>query len=239
MNRLWQRYSNWLAGLKPRERAMMAVASVALAGFIPFTVALEPQLRESRRLAAQIENQGKVLATLQSDVAALAASNVDPDGVTREQIERAKRQLQELDNAMRAAGKGLVPASEMASLLERLLERNRSLRVVALRTLPGVPLQERLRPANVDSTPAGAEAAGSPNSPAGAAPSGETGVTKYGVELVLQGNYADFSAYLEQIERMPVQMFWSKAVLDAETYPRLTLTLTLFTLGLEAAWLSV
>ena len=218
---------------------MVAVASLALAGFIPFTVALEPQLRESRRLEAQIQTQGKVLATLQSDVAALAASNVDPDGVTREQIEIAKRQLRELDNTMRAAGKGLVPASEMASLLERLLDRNRGLKVVALRTLPGVPLQERLRPANDASTPAGAEAAGVSNSPAGAAPSGETGVTKYGVELVLQGSYADFSAYLEQIERMPVQMFWSKAVLDAETYPRLTLTLTLFTLGLEAAWLSV
>ena len=38
---------------------------------------------------------------------------------------------------------------------------------------------------------------------------------------------------------MPVQMFWSKAVLDAVAYPQLTLTLTLFTLGLEAAWLSV
>ena len=164
---------------------------------------------------------------------------MDPDGVTREQIERAKRQLQELDNTMRAAGKGLVPASGMASLLERLLDRNRGLKVVALRTLPGVPLHERLRPANVASAPAGADAAGAPNAPAGAAPLGETGVTKYGVELVLQGSYADFSAYLEQIERMPVQMFWSKAVLDAVAYPQLTLTLTLFTLGLEAAWLSV
>ena len=228
MKPLWQRYNHWFTALQPRERLMVVVAVLALAGFIPFTLAVEPQWRESQRLSAQIENQSKVLTALQTDVSALAASNVDPDSITREQIERAKRQLQELDNTMRAAGKGLVPADQMTGLLERLLDRNRSLKVISLRTLPGVPLNERPRPAGTDAVGTLATAAAS-----------DTGVIKYGVELVLQGSYADLSAYLQQIERMPVQMFWSRAVLDAETYPQLTLTLSLFTLGLEGAWLSV
>ena len=236
MKQLWQRYNHWFTALQPRERLMVVVAVLALAGFIPFTLAVEPQWRESRRLSAQIENQSKVLTALQTDVSALAASNVDPDSITREQIERAKRQLQELDNTMRAAGKGLVPADQMTGLLDRLLDRNRSLKVISLRTLPGVPLNERPRPAGtVAGAPAGADAAAA----LATAAASDTGVIKYGVELVLLGSYADLSAYLQQIERMPVQMFWSSAVLDADTYPQITLTLSLFTLGLEGAWLSV
>ena len=60
-----------------------------------------------------------------------------------------------------------------------------------------------------------------------------------GPEIVIEGSYADLTAYLVQIERLPSQLFWSKAVMDASAYPRVTLSLSVFTLGLEAAWLSV
>jgi MSHA biogenesis protein MshJ len=34
-------------------------------------------------------------------------------------------------------------------------------------------------------------------------------------------------------------MFWSRASLNAEDYPRLTLTVTIYTLSLDKAWLEV
>jgi MSHA biogenesis protein MshJ len=236
------RYSTWFNGLKPRERALVMVASVALAGFVPYALALEPQLRESRRLVAQIDTQGKLLATIRSDVAALAASNVDPDTANRERVAQVTRQLRTLDDDLRTTQKGLVPADQMAKMLESLLDRNRGLRIVALRTLPPAPLLDRpaATPGPADAaTPAGASA--SPANAAKAAPGSAAGagIYRHGVELVLQGGYAELSAYLEQIERLPTQMFWSSAVLDAESYPRVTLTLSIFTIGLEAAWLSV
>ena len=123
-----------------------------------------------------------------------------------------------------------------------LLDRNRGLKVVVLRTLPGVPLNERPRPAGAVAAPAVASVAdAAPASAAvsAAANAGGAGIYKYGVELILQGSYHDLTAYLDQIERLPAQMFWSRAVLDAVAYPRITLTLSVFTLGLEAAWLSV
>ena len=236
MKALCLRYLAWFGALKPRERNMVVMAALALAGFIPYTLILDPALRESRRLTTQLENQSRTLATIQTDMAALAKANVDPDQVSRERVTDLTRQLRSLDEAMRRSQKGLVPADQMAKMLETLLDRNRGLRVVALRNLPPAPFPDRpptlpTPPAQSDAAPANAKAA--PDAAAG------SGVYRHGVELVLQGSYAELSAYLEQIERLPTQMFWSSAVLDAENYPRVTLTLSIFTIGLEAAWLSV
>jgi MSHA biogenesis protein MshJ len=237
MTPMWMRYCSWFDRLKPRERALVVVASLALAGFVPYALAIEPQLRESRRLAAQIETQGKLLATIRSDVAALAASNIDPDSSNRERVAQLTRQLRTLDDGLRTTQKGLVPADQMAKVLESLLDRNRGLRVVALRTLPPAPLLDRPAAGAAQSEAAPATPANVAKAAPGAAAG--SGIYRHGVELVLQGSYAELSAYLEQIERLPTQMFWSGAVLDAENYPRVTLTLSIFTIGLEAAWLSV
>ena len=252
MKALWLRYLTWFGALKSRERNMVVVAALALAGFMPYTLVLDPALRESRRLTTQVENQSRALAAIQTDVAALAKANVDPDQASRERVTDLTRQLRSLDEAMRRSQKGLVPADQMAKLLGNLLDRRGGLRIVALRTLPATPLLERgaaaagaVTPVASGTVPPGAPAvavaptAGAPGQTAGGSAAPGAGIFKHGVELVLQGSYAELSAYLDRIERSPAQMFWARAVLDAEAYPHLTLTVSIFTIGLEAAWLSV
>ena len=64
-------------------------------------------------------------------------------------------------------------------------------------------------------------------------------VYKHGVELVVKGSYADLTQYLMRLEGLPWQMFWGKAELKVEEYPKATLTLTLFTLSLDKTWLRI
>ena len=259
MKALWLRYLAWFGALKRPERNMVMVAALALAAFIPYTLAVEPALRESRRLTMQQESQSRALAAIQTEVAALVKANVDPDQASRERVTDLTRQLRSLDEAMRRSQKGLVPADQMAKLLGNLLDRRGGLRIVALRTLPATPLLERsgaaggtVNPAVSGAVPAAGGAiapaagagvpptgTGAPAQPAGGSAAAAASILKHGVELVLQGSYAELSAYLERIERSPAQMFWARAVLDAEAYPHLTLTVSIFTIGLEAAWLSV
>lgn len=250
MKALLVRYGAWFGALNRRERTMVTVAALALAVFLPFTLVLEPALRESRRLSAQLEKQARALTALQTEVVALAKSNVDPDQVNRDRVNELTSQLRSLDESMRRSQKGLVPADQMGKLLSSLLDRRGGLRIVALRTLPATPLLERAGAAGgagvagaaapgAASTVATAGGAGATN-PAGAASAGVgAGIYKHSVELVLQGSYAELSAYLERVERASGQLFWIRAVLDAEAYPLLSLTVTLFTIGLEPAWLSV
>ena len=62
---------------------------------------------------------------------------------------------------------------------------------------------------------------------------------RHGVEIVLQGSYLDMVSYMEALESLPVQLFWGKAALDAQQYPNLRLTLTLYTLSLDAKWMKL
>jgi MSHA biogenesis protein MshJ len=58
------------------------------------------------------------------------------------------------------------------------------------------------------------------------------------VEIVVQGGYMDMMNYMAALEAMPWQLFWGRAKLSVDEYPNATLTLTLFTLSLDKAWLN-
>jgi MSHA biogenesis protein MshJ len=64
-------------------------------------------------------------------------------------------------------------------------------------------------------------------------------VYRHDVEIVVQGGYLDIMKYLAQLEAMPWHLFWSKAKLSVDEYPKTTLTLTLFTLSLDKKWLNL
>jgi len=57
--------------------------------------------------------------------------------------------------------------------------------------------------------------------------------------MTLQGSYADLHDYLARLEQSQWRMFWWRARLSTEDSPRLTLTVTLYTLSLDKGWLEV
>ena len=59
------------------------------------------------------------------------------------------------------------------------------------------------------------------------------------MQLAVQGNYLDMVDYMSALEAMPNRLFWGKAVLETAQYPQATLTLTLYTLGLERTWIAL
>jgi MSHA biogenesis protein MshJ len=76
--------------------------------------------------------------------------------------------------------------------------------------------------------------------PAAAAASA-TGPTLYrhGVELSVEGSYADLLSYLQALEALPQQLLWGNLELKVEQYPRVVLTLRLYTLSLASAWVEL
>ena len=64
------------------------------------------------------------------------------------------------------------------------------------------------------------------------------GLYKHGVELRLEGGYAELADYLARLEKLPQKLLWSNASLSADKHPKLVLTLTVFTLSLDRAWLA-
>jgi MSHA biogenesis protein MshJ len=108
-----------------------------------------------------------------------------------------------------------------------------------LKTLPVAPLSEN---GTVDSGTVierVAATAGASAKKAEANLSDAEPVFTHGVEIVVQGSYLDMLHYMDALESMPWQLFWSKARLQVEEYPKATLTLTLYTLSLDKKWLNL
>jgi MSHA biogenesis protein MshJ len=55
----------------------------------------------------------------------------------------------------------------------------------------------------------------------------------------VRGSYVDLLRYLDAVERLPVRVYFGRAVLDASQYPDVDLRLTVYTLGLDRSWLAL
>lgn len=78
-----------------------------------------------------------------------------------------------------------------------------------------------------------------PAAPAAPPPRARSLLYRHGVEMVLQGSYLDMVSYMDALERLPVQLFWGRAALDAAAYPEVKLSLTLYTLSLDDKWMKL
>ena len=62
---------------------------------------------------------------------------------------------------------------------------------------------------------------------------------RHGVELIVRGNYLDMVDYLDALEALPIQLFWTRAALEVEQYPNARLSLTVYTLSLDKKWMKL
>lgn len=228
----WTRLSARLDAMTLRERAMVFVAVVASVLFLLYTVSMEPLLNKQKLLHMQIKQQQNQISGIDMEIAALAQGFVvDPDAATREKLKALRHEIDTTSAGLMAVQKGLVAPDKIAPLLDQLLRGNGKLKLMSMKTLPVAGLNEALQPA-APAQPAGAAAAAP-------APKPRELLYRHGVELVLQGSYLDMISYMDALEKLPVQLFWGKARLDAQQYPNSRLTLTLYTLSLDQKWMKL
>ena len=201
-----------------RERYLVAVALLGGVLLVGWTMIVDPALVRSRVAERAIANQRSQLATLAAQTQALQAPEKNPEALAGAELAELKKRLSALNARFAALGGDLVPPERMAGLLEELLGRKRGLHLLGLRTLPAASVLEPKA--------AGVEA-------------GAAGLYKHGVEISLEGGYAELTEYLAQLEKSPQKLLWSSVTLSAETYPKLVLTLTVYTLSLDRTWLIV
>lgn len=231
MKQTWARAAAKLDAMSARERGMVFAAGAAVILFVLWLVILKPMGDHNRELAAQATSQKDTIAALETqkrELLARAAAN--PDAELLRQIEEVDRQLTSVDASINAMQSGLIQPDRMTALVKGVIGQAPRLQLVAMRTLPPTPLVES-------------------NAQAGTAKPGEAkqsdaerqeaGIFKHGIEITLEGRYLDLLAYAAQLERMPTRVMWNRTRIDATDYPRVTMTLTLYTLSLERTWLTI
>ncbi len=231
MKRLWLTYAAKINALKLRERLLVFGAALAIVLFLMDSWFIDPVTKRSDAFATRTAQRQSELDALQLEIKKLEQARSNVDGANLARRDSLKRELGAIEATVAAAQQGLVPAEQMKTVLQEMLARNPQLQLISMRTLPVTPLVEK--PAKAEKAEVAAPAARGQPAP------GEGGVFKRGVQITIQGSYADLHDYLDRLEKLSWRMFWSRASLDADEYPRLTLTVTIYTLSLDKAWLVV
>ncbi len=231
MKQWWAKYAAKIDALTQRERMTVFIAVMVVVLFIMNTLFMDPPAKRIQALTAQMQQQQGEMQKLQQQLEMLERTN--PDAANRAQRDNLTQQVTAVNEVLNGMQENLVPAQKMNGLLQDMLNRNPRLQLIAMKTLPVTTVVEKKSAAKTD-----ANAGGAAPPPQDHASSSDD-IYKHGVEITLQGSYADLHDYLLRLERLPSRMYWSRALLDTKDYPRLTLTITIYTLSLDKAWLEV
>lgn len=241
MNQYWQRLVTRVDALSLRERFIIFVMLVLILITAMNAFLLNPLYAKQKMLSEEVKQDRAKSAAIQQELQQkVRASATDPDEANRTHLAQLKAQLEQMQNALVDMQKGLVPPEKMSALLEDILKRNGQLRLLSLKTLPVTLLNEPKASAakagivNTGTNPAATQAGNSKQSE-----NASSAIYKHGVEITVQGRYLDMMNYMTQLESMPWQVFWGKAKMNVDEYPKATLTLTLYTLSLDKKWLQL
>ena len=145
---------------------------------------------------------------------------------------------------------GLIGPDQMAALLQQMLPRQGSVRIVGLKTLPPQDAHAPLPPA------APVPAATLPGAAASSVPALATGpaqipaapppplptasLYRHGVEITVEGGYGDLMNYLATLESLPgPRLLWGGVAMKVERHPTVRLSFTVYTLSVNRAWLEL
>lgn len=222
---LLKKWASAFDALSLRERLMVFGAAAAAIVFVFYFMSFNPLLAKRAALEASIAQKQSLLSATDKEIElTMLAHATDPDQEARTRLLALQAQTASLAQALREKQHGLVAPERMVTLLEHLLRRHAGLRVVSLKTLPGSAVGA--------SQPDAAAKPGVAQAPAPL-------LHQHGVEVVLQGSYADMVQYMQALQAMPTRVFWGAAHLDAASYPGATLTLTLHTLSMDDTWIAL
>lgn len=215
MNPFIGRIVERIDGLVLRQRVLLFFAVVAVLVFAAETAFTGPLRAKQKRLVAEMAQQQKELTSLQSELQRLVQGNaVDPDAANRRREASLREELRQLNARIVEEQRRFTPPERMRRVLEELLEKNRGLSLIDLKTLPAVPIA--------------------------ASRAGTTGgMYRHGMELTVRGTYGELYEYLRGLEELPNQLYWGRAELAVDSHPRLTLKITVHTLSFDRAWLIV
>lgn len=226
----------WLA-LSKRERWMIFGAGLFAVVGLMDTFLLEPQ-------RAQLAGVQQEIVKIQNDTAALTeqmttiASQAAPQPASnafQHEIDETNQKIASQSADLVKVSSYMVPPQEMVALLKKLLQKHTDVQVVEMQSLPVVDFIEKQRKQlqaqaadSASTTQAGSEDAWK-NVPH---------VYQHAVKVRLKGKYFALMSYAHSLKAIGNTLAWENAELKAD-YPESELTVQVYTLSGENAWLGI
>lgn len=162
---------------------------------------------------------------MQTQVASLQHElSIDPDAGRKAELATLVAQREQMDAQLQQVGSALVRPEDMNALLEGLLMRNSGLRLVSLKTLaPQGVLREKEATKEADGKPV----------------ERSFDLYRHGVEIRVEGSFGQLQTYLAQLEKLPQRLLWGQLSYRVIEFPQSEMSLTVYTLSSDKAWLTL
>jgi len=213
------------------QRAALFAAAIILVAGVAWFGKFGPMLAERQSLHASIQ-QGQVqVDALDKEIAAtLKAYESDPNAAMRRRLAAVQAEARATSEDLLNRRQGMVQPQRIVPLLQQMLAGHPGLRVVGMKTLPVSGLRDG------QFEQAGSTAPGTAQQPASPAPAI---LYRHGVEVVVEGSYADLLGYMATLEKVTPRLIWGSARLNVMKHPQSSLTLTVYTLSLDETWVQL
>jgi MSHA biogenesis protein MshJ len=216
-----------------RERFLLIGAAVAVAVMAADQLWLTPAFSAWQTASRREASAAEALQSLNNTIAQHGMESRALEQQLQRDLTAWRSKVQQGDAELRAFGTSLVPAADMLPVLDRMLAQAGGLRLRSMQSLARTELATA--PASAAAPPPAAAASGS----AAAAPAPAPALYRHGVELTVEGTYADLLDYLNALEAMPQRLLWGGVQMKVDQYPKSVLTLRLYTLSMDRGWLEI
>jgi len=198
--------------LSLRERLLILVTALALIAALWHMLLMQPlQQRATETRAELTALEDRISAAnrnLEDQILQLAGG----DSQKRTRIASLRKRIDEINATLGNHAAELIDPSEMAQVLEGVLKEQSKLTLVRIRNTTPDSLVTNEDPDAVT-------------------------FYRHGLEIEVEGSYADCLEYLAAIESLPWRLYWQVLELDVIQYPRNRIRIEVGTLSLDEEWI--
>lgn len=201
----WIKAKEAFSALSQREKILITLVGWVAVIFISLTFLVEPKVAQYQKEERDITRLNNSISSSKQQIElAQFRLQKDPNVEINKQYQALTLESQALAELLSNRVAALVSPSQMAQLLETVLQESSKLTLLSMSTLRS----ERLLDEN-----------------------NVAGYYIHPVKLVLSGNYFDIEAYLSSLEALPVKYYWRNFNYEVKKYPIAELSIEVYTLG--------
>lgn len=245
----------------PRERILLCGAAAAIAFMLIDALLFGPALKTWQASTRQHQEAQASITRLQAEASQRLAEATQQQRRQQAELATWRQRVREGEAQLRSYEATLIGPDQMLPVLDKLLASHGQLRLRGMQPLvrtdllagtandsaaqpPKGSLSQAVASARAAETPAPitagkaatvAEASKAAKAADALAPS----LYRHGVQLTVEGSFADLLTYVQALEAMPQRMLWGDVSFKVEQYPRAALTLQLYTISRDRHWLEI
>lgn len=215
--------------LEKRERLLIALTCIVLVIVVFFVTFIEPLIKKSSSLGAQIDQKERMLSTRQAEMDAYTrALSVDPSESVRVEVTELEKTDKQVTSILQKRSVNLMDPVQMGQVLETVLGDKQG---IVLQRLSSLPVQPLRLSSDAEVEPESSAKEGAPLSTSNAP------VYSHGFEVELRGGYSDIYDYLRHLEGLSSSFFWDSLEYKVSEYPDSEVTLRVHTLSAVEGWI--